>query len=104
MFSRIKNRLTKVTDVDERMAGIIPYDIQSKVFGCITIFDFAGHKEFYAGHDALLHNSMTNFPSIVLLVVEMRNGEENRRSGDHFSTGWSLLVTIVSLKEGLSRI
>ena len=62
MFSRIKHRFTKVTDVDERTAGIIPYDIESKALGRVTLYDFAGHREFYAGHDALLRNSMTASP------------------------------------------
>ncbi len=75
MFSRIKHRFTKVTDVDERTAGIIPYDIESKALGRVTLYDFAGHREFYAGHDALLRNSMTASPSIVVLVIDMR-GEE----------------------------
>ena len=74
-FSRIKHRFTKVTDVDERTAGIIPYDIESKALGRVTLYDFAGHREFYAGHDALLRNSMTASPSIVALVTDMR-GEE----------------------------
>ena len=74
-FSRIKHRFTKVTDVDERTAGIIPYDIESKALGRVTLYDFAGHREFYAGHDALLQNSMTASPSIVVLVIDMR-GEE----------------------------
>ena len=77
MFSRIKHRFTKVTDVDERTAGIIPYDIQSKVLGRVTLCDFAGHREFYAGHDALLQNSMTTSPSIIALVIDMR-GEEGQ--------------------------
>ena len=74
-FSCIKHRFTKVTDVDERTAGIIPYDIDSKALGRVTLYDFAGHREFYAGHDALLRNSMTASPSIVALVIDMR-GEE----------------------------
>ena len=74
-FSRIKHRFTKVTDVDERTAGIIPYDIESKALGRVTLYDFAGHREFYAGHDALLRNSMTASPSIVALVIDIR-GEE----------------------------
>ena len=74
-FSRIKHRFTKVTDVDERTAGIIPYDIESKALGRVTLYDFAGHREFYAGHDALLQNSMTASPSIIVLVIDMR-GEE----------------------------
>ena len=75
MFSRIKHWFTKVTDVDERTAGIIPYDIESKALGRVTLYDFAGHREFYAGHDALLRNSMTASPSIVVLVIDMR-GED----------------------------
>ena len=75
MFSCIKNWFTKVTNVDERTAGIIPYDIESKALGRATLYDFAGHREFYAGHDALLQKSMTAYPSIIVLVIDMR-GEE----------------------------
>ena len=73
--SRIKHRLTKVKGVDEKTAGIIPYDICSKTLGHITMFDFAGHREYYAGHDALLRNSMTDSPSIIILVVDMKDEE-----------------------------
>ena len=72
---RFMHRLSKVTDVDEMTAGIIPYDIESNILGRVTLYDFAGHREFYAGHDALLRNSMTASPSIVVLVIDMR-GEE----------------------------
>ena len=75
MLARFMCRLSKVTDVDEMTAGIIPYDIESKALGRVTLYDFAGHREFYAGHDALLRNSMTASPSIVVLVIDMR-GEE----------------------------
>ena len=36
MFSCFKHRFTKVTDIDERTAGIIPYDIVSKAMGRVT--------------------------------------------------------------------
>ena len=75
IFSRIMHQFTKVRDVDEKTAGIIPHDIHSKGLGRLTLYDFAGHKEYYAGHDALLHNTMTNSPSIVTLVVDMRDEE-----------------------------
>ena len=75
IFSRIKHQFTKVRDVDEKTAGIIPHDIHSKALGRLTLYDFAGHKEYYAGHDALLHNTMTNSPSIVTLVVDMSDEE-----------------------------
>ena len=38
-FSRIKQRFTKVTDVEEKTAGIIPYDIHSEALGRVTMFD-----------------------------------------------------------------
>ena len=79
VFSRIKHRFTKVTNVDEKTAGIIPFDIQCKALGRVTLFDFAGHREFYAGHDALLQNSMTASPSIVTLVIDMRSEEGHIR-------------------------
>ena len=74
-FSWLKHQLTKVKGVDEKTAGIIPYDIDSKALGRLSVYDFAGHKEYYAGHDALLHNTMTNSPSIVILIVDMRDDE-----------------------------
>ena len=113
MLVRIKHRLSKVTDVDERTAGIIPYDIQSKVLGRVTLYDFAGHREFYAGHDALLQNSMTTSPSIVVLVIDMRGEEGQIREtlqywfefiNNHSTKGRSEshLVVIGSHTDGLS--
>ena len=75
VFSRIKHQFTKVRDIDKKTAGIIPHDIHSKALGRLSLYDFAGHKEYYAGHDALLHNTMTNSPSIVTLVADMRDEE-----------------------------
>ena len=69
----------QVKGVDTNTAGIIPHDIHSSIFGSITIYDCAGHKEYYAGHGAVLSNSMAGFPSIILLVVDMREANENFR-------------------------
>ena len=76
-FARIKHRFAKVTAVEEKTAGIIPCDIEVKGLGRVTAYDFAGHREFYAGHDALLQNSMRGSASIVLLVINM-NEEESK--------------------------
>ena len=113
MLVRIKHRLSKVTDVDERTAGIIPHDIQSKALGRMSLYDFAGHREFYAGHDALLQNSMTTSPSIVALVIDMRGEEGQLREtlqywfefiNNHTTKGRSEshLVVIGSHTDGLS--
>ena len=75
-FSRFKSRFIKVKGVDVQTAGIIPHDIIRKAMGSITIFDFAGDKMFYAGHDALLSNAMATSPSIILLTADLSDEEE----------------------------
>ena len=96
-FSRIKQRFTKVTDVEEKTAGIIPYDIHSEALGRVTMFDFAGHREFYAGHDALLHNSMRGSPSIIALVVDMSEKEGKIRETVQY---WLQFISNHSSEEG----
>lgn len=78
-FSRFKSRFIKVRNVDNQTAGIIPYDVIRKAMGSITVFDFAGDKMFYAGHDALLSNSMANSPSVILLTVDLSDRDEKFR-------------------------
>ena len=99
VFSRVRHRFTKVTNVDERTAGIIPYDVQCKALGRVTLFDFAGHREFYTGHDALLQNSMTASPSIVALVIDMRGEEGHIRETLQY---WFEFINIHSV-EGTSE-
>ena len=96
-FLRIKQRFTKVTDVEEKTAGIIPYDIHSEALGRVTMFDFAGHREFYAGHDALLHNSMRGSPSIITLVVDMSEEEGKIRETVQY---WLQFISNYSCEEG----
>ena len=99
-FSRIISRFTKVTDVDQKTAGIIPCDIQSKTLGRLTLYDLAGHREFYTGHSALLHNAMTNSSSIVILVVDMRDKVSKIRETLQY---WFQFITNYSF-EGKPRI
>ena len=78
-FSRLKHRISKIKDVNQKTAGIIPYELQSKALGRVSLYDFAGHKEYYAGHDALLANTMANSSSVIVLLVDMRDEEEKIR-------------------------
>ena len=78
-FSRLMHRISKVKDVDQKTAGIIPYELRSQALGRVSLYDFAGHKEYYAGHDALLANTMTNSSSVIALLVDMRDEEEKIR-------------------------
>ena len=71
-FSSITNRVLKVSDVDQKTAGIVPHDIENTKFGRLTLYDFAGQKEFYAGHDAVLRSAVSgSSAAIFLLVVDL---------------------------------
>ena len=83
-FARFKSRFIKVKSVGDKTAGVIPYDIIRKAMGSITLFDFAGDKMFYAGHDAILSNSMANSPSIILLMLDLTYEERMFRESLFF--------------------
>ena len=75
LFS-IMNR--KVVGVDERTAGVIPHEIDSKEFGRLTLYDFAGQKEFYASHDAVLRSAVSESPSAIFLIVaDLRSSDDS---------------------------
>ena len=57
-----------VKDVIPLTAGIVPTTINSRVFGSVNIYDFAGHEEYYVSHEILLQQ--TSHP-LVLLTVDI---------------------------------
>ena len=59
--------------VDKQTAGIIPYEVIQKTLGSVTIFDFGGDRVFHAGHDVVLSNSIANSPSIIIVMVDLRD-------------------------------
>ena len=61
----------KVSGVDEKTVGIVPHDFESGYFGRVTLYDFAGHREFYSGHGALLQTAIQSTPPIFLLLVNL---------------------------------
>ena len=76
-MSRLVNRVTKVSGIQLRTAGIVPHDIQSDKFGRLTLYDFAGHEEFYAGHDSFLRNAISgDSAAVFIVVVDLRNSNE----------------------------
>ena len=77
--SRLVNQLTKVKGVDVRTAGVIPHEIITKSLGRVILYDFAGHKEFYAGHDVLLRNSVGTSPSVIMVVIDVTGAESKVR-------------------------
>ena len=67
----------KVSGVDEKTAGIIPHDFDSKRYGHVTMYDFAGHREFYSSHAVLLQSSIESSPPIILLVIDLQESLED---------------------------
>ena len=61
----------KVSDVDKKTVGIVPHDLESEIFGRVTLYDFAGHREFYSGHAALLQTAIQSTPPIFIIVVNL---------------------------------
>ena len=61
----------RVSGVDEKTVGIVPHDLESEVFGRVTLYDFAGYREFYSGHAALLQTAIQSTPPIFLLVINL---------------------------------
>ena len=61
----------RVSGVDRKTVGIVPHDLENKIFGRVTLYDFAGHREFYSGHAALLQTAIQSTPPIFLLVTNL---------------------------------
>ena len=61
----------RVSGVDRNTVGIVPHDIESDTFGQVTLYDFAGHREFYSGHVALLQTAIQSTPPIFIIVVNL---------------------------------
>ena len=72
IWSRFTNRLTKISGVEQHTAGIIPHQIESEQYGCITLYDVASHS----GHDSFVRNVVTGSSTAFLLVTDLRKSDE----------------------------
>ena len=61
-------KVVKVKGVVPLTAGIIPTTLQSKVFGSVSIYDFAGHEEYYASHEIILQQATQ---PLVLIAIDI---------------------------------
>ncbi|XP_064387477.1 uncharacterized protein LOC135335830 isoform X4 [Halichondria panicea] len=75
-FWSLFQKARPVDDVDARTVGIIPYEIYTKEFGRIIYFDFAGQKEFYTSHCAILENAVQTSPPIIILCAKLVESEQ----------------------------
>ena len=76
-WSWLTNRGKQVCKVEQHTAGIIPHELESRKFGNVALYDFAGHDEFHTSHSVMLRNSMAGSSAAVfLLVADLRLSEE----------------------------
>ncbi len=75
-FWSLFQKARPVDGVDARTVGIIPYEIYTKQFGRIIFFDFAGQKEFYTSHCAILENAVQTSPPIIILCAKLLESEQ----------------------------
>ena len=66
----------KVSGVDQKTVGIVPHEVESDIYGQITLYDFAGHREFYSGHAALLQTAIQSTPPVFLLVINLYQDDD----------------------------
>ena len=60
-------------------AGVIPNDFSSQIYGEVTMYDFAGHSEYYPSHGGVIHSIIKNSPPVILMLVKLtRNISEIR--------------------------
>ena len=74
-FFLFTDQFKRVSGVKPDTAGIIPLSIDSKRLGNITMYDLAGHREYYSSHAAVLEKAVANPGSLLLVVVNL---SENR--------------------------
>ena len=66
---RWTGRLSKVSGVKEKTAGIECHTIHSSRIGHFTIYDLAGHREFHNSHDTVIRSSISGPSSGMFLFV-----------------------------------
>ena len=64
------------TSHDAHTAGIIPNRFESKEYGLVTFYDFAGQHEYYASHEAVIQTIARSTPPAIILLVNINESEE----------------------------
>ena len=72
-------------------AGIVPHHVKSPRAN-MTIYDLAGHREYYSSHSSILELISKTTPSVFLLLVNLLLSLENIIAQIYY---WSLLISNV---------
>ena len=94
----------RVTDVECLTAGIIPLHVESKVneVGNMVIYDFAGQREYYSSHAAVLERIMRNSAAIFVCIIDLSQCMDKISESIHY---WiSFIENSCSLSQGSSHV
>ena len=82
-------KVKAVGGVDKKTVGIIPYVLVTEKFGRVTVYDFAGQREFCASHSAVLQNAIHTSPPVVVFCSDLQKSEEEIKVA---TTYWMNLI------------
>ena len=76
-WSQFWNHYMEVSGVKQNTAGIIYREIECEPFGPIHIYDFAGHEEFYASHDAMMRDVVVHSTGVFLVLADLQKNKKD---------------------------
>ena len=91
----IKGRFVPVEGVEMHTSGVVPVNYDSSAYGKVTIYDFAGHEEYYFGHEALLNKTGHSLP-IFFIVIDLQNQKEELKRQISYWRGFIKQATCIS--------
>ena len=65
----------EVEGVDQRTAGIIPRVFNSRYYGLVLFYDFAGQEAYYSSHAAVIKSVVDTCPPVFLLVIKLNKDD-----------------------------
>jgi ankyrin repeat protein len=69
--------LEKITSTNfDHTAGVVPTNFNSRVYGEVTFYDFAGQPEYYSSHDNELHKMIKNIPPVIIIVINLTESDK----------------------------
>ena len=79
LIESLKNETCKIFQTEQKphTAGIIPSDFHSEVYGSVIFYDFAGQHEYYASHEAVVHNIIKKSPPVIVLLINIAKDKED---------------------------
>ena len=75
-LQKIRYHLFGVQNISERTAGIEPVSINSRRYGDVLFFDFAGQHEYHGPHEIFLESIVNKGLSTVTIIVVVKATED----------------------------